>query len=98
MVHVLVRHRVADFNRWKEAFDTHVIARKRAGEINFHIFHNMEDAHDIFLLFDWSNGDDAKKFMTSGELRDRMQQAGVQGVPEIQYLEDARAVHRSSAD
>jgi hypothetical protein len=98
MVHVLVRHKVADFNRWKEAFDTHVIARKRAGEISFHVFHNLEDSHDIFLLLDWSSADEARKFMNSGELRDRMQQAGVQGAPEIQYLEDARAVHRSSAD
>lgn len=36
--------------------------------------------------------------MNSKELRDRMQQAGVQGAPEIQYLEDVRAVHRSAAD
>lgn len=98
MVHVLVRHKVADFNRWKEAFDTHVTARKRAGELSFHVFHNLEDSHDLFLLFDWSSAEEAKKFMNSSELRDRMRQAGVQGTPEIQYLEDARAVHRSSAD
>jgi quinol monooxygenase YgiN len=98
MVHVLVRHKVANFNRWKEAFDAHVIARKRAGELGFHIFHNMEDMHDIFLMLDWESVDEAKKFMDSSELRERMQQAGVQGAPEIQYLEDARAVHRSAAD
>lgn len=98
MVHVLVRHKVADFNRWKEAFDAHVIARKRAGEIGFRVFHNMDDSHDLFLLFDWESADAARKFMTSSELRDRMAQAGVQGAPEIQYLEGARAVHRSSAD
>jgi quinol monooxygenase YgiN len=98
MVHVLVRHKVADFNRWKEAFDTHVIARKRAGEVSFHVFHNLDDAHDIFLLLDWASADEARTFMNSSDLRDRMQQAGVQGAPEIQYLEDARAVHRSAAD
>jgi hypothetical protein len=98
MVHVLVHHKVADFNRWKEAFDTHIIARKRAGEIGFHVFHNMEDARDLFLLLDWESVDQAKKFMSSGELRERMQQAGVEGIPEIQYLEDARSVHRSAAD
>lgn len=98
MVHVLVHHKVADFNRWKEAFDAHIIARKRAGEIGFHVFHNMQDARDIFLLLDWESADQAKKFMSSVELRERMQQAGVEGTPEIQYLEDARAVHRSAAD
>ncbi len=98
MVHVLVRHKVANFSRWKEAFDSHVIARQRAGEIGFHVFHNVENTNDVFLLFDWESVDQAKKFMSSGELRERMQQAGVEGIPEIQYLEDARAVHRSAAD
>jgi len=98
MVHVLVRHKVADFNRWKQAFDADVIVRRRAGEISFHIFHNQEDANDLFLLLDWESAEQARKFMESDELRQRMQQAGVQNAPEIQYLEDARAVHRSAAD
>jgi quinol monooxygenase YgiN len=98
MVYVLVRHKVADFNRWKEAFDADATARKRAGEIAFHVFRSMADASDLFLLLDWESADQAKKFMSSGELRERMQQAGVEGIPEIQYLEDARTVHRSAAD
>ena len=32
MVHVLVRHKVADYNRWKQAFDSHLNTRKHAGE------------------------------------------------------------------
>jgi heme-degrading monooxygenase HmoA len=98
MVHVLVRHKVADFNRWKLAFDTHVIARQHAGETGFHVFHNLENANDIFLMLDWESADQARKFMDSSELRERMQQAGVEGIPEIQYLEDARSIHRSAAD
>ena len=98
MVHVLVHHKIADFNRWKASFDSDLIARKHAGEIGFRVFHNKDDAHDIFLLLDWESAEEARKFMASKELRDRMQQAGVQGVPEVQYLEDVRAVHRSAAD
>lgn len=98
MVHVLVRHKVADYNRWKEAFDSHLTVRKRAGETGCHLFHNLEDPRDIFLLSDWLNADDARKFMSSDELRDAMKKAGVVGAPEVQYLEDARSVHRTSAD
>ena len=36
--------------------------------------------------------------MSSDELRSAMEKAGVVGAPEIQYLEDVRSVHRSSAD
>ena len=32
MVHVIVRHKVADYSRWKEAFDAHLNVRKAAGE------------------------------------------------------------------
>ena len=98
MVHVLVRHKEADYNRWKEAFDSHLSARKRAGETGFHLFPSLEDPRDIFLLLDWQTADEARTFMNSAELRDAMQKAGVVGAPEVQYLEDARSVHRTAAD
>ena len=65
MVHVLVRHKVSDYNRWKEAFDSHLNARKRAGETGFRLFHNVEDMREIFLLLDWQSVEEARKFMTS---------------------------------
>lgn len=98
MVHVLVRHKVADYGRWKEVFDSHLNARKRAGEIGCRLFHNADDPHDIVLLLDWESVEEARRFMASAELRDAMQRAGVQGTPDIQFLEDVRAVHRSAAD
>jgi heme-degrading monooxygenase HmoA len=98
MVHVLVRHKVADYGRWKESFDSHLGARKRAGEVGFRLFHSLDDPHEIFVMMDWESADEARKFLTSSELRERMQNAGVQGEPEVRYLEDVRAVHRSAAD
>lgn len=98
MIHVLVRHKVADYSRWKEAFDAHLTTRKRAGETGFRLFHNVEDPRDIFILLDWQTIEEARKFMNSDELRNAMQKAGVVGTPEVQYVEDARSVHRSAAD
>src|SRR5689334_14338889 len=98
MVHVLIRHKVADYTRWKQTFDSHLPMRKKAGEVGCQLFHNLQDPHDLVLLMDWQTVEEARKFMESSELRQRMQEAGVQGDPEIQYLEDARSVHRSAAD
>jgi heme-degrading monooxygenase HmoA len=98
MVHVLVHHKVSDYSRWKSVFDSDLTARKHAGEIGFQVFHNAEDASDIFLLLDWDSADEARRFMNSSNLRERMQKAGVQGAPEVHYLEDVRVVHRSAAD
>jgi heme-degrading monooxygenase HmoA len=98
MVHVLIHHRVTDYGRWKEAFDSDLTNRKRAGETGYHVFHSLEDPHDIVVLSDWQTIEEARKFITSDDLRQRMKEAGVQGSPHIQYLEDASAVHRTSAD
>jgi heme-degrading monooxygenase HmoA len=98
MVHVLIRHKVSDYSRWKEAFDAQLSLRKRAGETGYHLFHNVEDARDVFLLLDWPTAEEARKFMNSEELRGVMEKAGVVGAAEVQYLEDARSVHRTSAD
>ena len=98
MVHVLIRHKVADYNRWKDAFDSHLTSRKRAGETGSHVFHSVDDPHDIIVLLDWQTIEEARKFMTSEDLKQRMTDSGVQGNAEVQYLEDARAVHRTAAD
>lgn len=98
MMHVLVRHKVADYNRWKEAFDSHLNARKRAGETDCRVFHSTDEPHELVLLSDWNSLEEARKFMSSDELREAMQKAGVVGAPEIHFLEDARSVHRSAAD
>jgi len=98
MVHVLVRHKVNDYGRWKTVFDAHLTTRKHAGETGCHLFHNLDDPNEVVLLLDWQTIEEARKFMSSDELRQRMKDAGVQGAPEIHYLEDVRAVHRSAAD
>jgi len=98
MVHVLVHHKVADYNRWKEAFDGHLTARKSGGETGFRILQSIEDPRDVTLLLDWDSIEHARRFMNSGELRDAMQKGGVQGTPDVRFVEDARVVHRSSAD
>ena len=98
MVHVLVRHKVSDYNRWKEAFDSHLNTRKHAGETGCRIFHTVDDPREVVLFLDWEGIEPARKFMNSDELRKAMQLAGVEGRPDVQYIEDVRTVHRSSAD
>jgi hypothetical protein len=98
MIHVLIRHKVADFNRWKESFDSHLNARMHAGELGFRLFQNVDDPRDVTLLLDWDTAQNARKFIGSNEVSSRMQEAGVVGAPDVQYIEDARSVRRTSAD
>jgi quinol monooxygenase YgiN len=98
MVHVLVRHKVSDFTRWKELFDSALNARMHAGELGFRLFQSVTDPRDVTLLLDWDSVEHARQFMGSDDLKTKMQAAGVVGTPEVQYLEDVRAVRRTSAD
>ncbi len=67
MVHVLVRHKVADYNRWKQAFDSHLNTRKHAGETGCRIFHTVDDPKEVVLFLDWDAIETARKFMKSDE-------------------------------
>jgi hypothetical protein len=98
MVHVLIRHKVTDYNRWKQTFDSHLNTRKHAGETGCRIFHTVDDPREVVLFLDWEGIEQARKFMNSDDLRKAMQQAGVEGAPDVRYIEDVRTVHRSSAD
>ena len=42
MMHMLVRHKVADFVKWKPVYDAHPSARQNAGLKEEHLFHNRQ--------------------------------------------------------
>ena len=98
MVHMIVRHKVADYNRWKEAFDAHLGVRKAAGETDYRVLLSVEDPREVTLFFDWGSLERARRFAGSDDLKEAMKHAGVVGDPDIRFLEDARTVRRSAAD
>jgi hypothetical protein len=98
MVHVIVRHKVADYGRWKETFDGHLGARKAAGEMGYRVMLSVDDPREVTVFLDWDSLERARKFATSDDLKQKMQQSGVIGDPDVRFLEDAYAIRRSSAD
>jgi hypothetical protein len=98
MVRVIVRHKVADYGRWKEAFDGHLGARKAAGEVGYRVMLSVDDPREVTVFLDWDSLDRARKFAASDDLKQKMQQSGVIGDPDVRFLEDAYTVRRSSAD
>jgi len=98
MVNVVVRHKVADFAKWKQIFDQHLGMRKSGGELNCRIFHNHADGSDLILFFDWESLEMAKRFFSSDALKNGMQASGVSGSPEVVFLDEFRQLRRTSAD
>jgi len=98
MVHMIIRHKVADYSRWKEAFDAHLNTRKAAGETDYRVLQSVDDPREVTIFLDWDSLERARRFAGSEDLKQAMQKAGVVGNPDVRFLEDARTVRRSSAD
>jgi hypothetical protein len=88
MIHTLVRHKVADFAKWKPAYDAHASARQKAGLKEEHLFRNADDPNEVILLFSAEDIDKAKAFAASDDLRQAMQRAGVSDKPDVYFLKD----------
>jgi hypothetical protein len=65
MPHLLVRHKVSDFFKWKSAYDAHLPARKEAGLKEEHLLRNMENPNEVFLFFEVKDVEKAKEFGAS---------------------------------
>ena len=83
---LLIRHKVADFTKWKKAYNAHAGARKAAGLKELHLLRSVDNPSDVLLLFSAANIAKAKALVFTDEMRVVMQKAGVIGKPDICFL------------
>lgn len=88
MASMFIRHRVADFARWKEGFDQHQPVRERYGVSASSVHRDVDDPSIVIVAAKFSDSRRAKEFAGSPDLRAAMEQAGVEGPPEIWIAED----------
>ena len=88
MNYILIRHKVADFGKWKPGYDAHASARTTAGLKEERVLRGADDPNEVVLLFSAQDLNKAKQFAASDDLRQRMQQVGVIDKPDIYFLTD----------
>jgi len=88
MPHLLVRHRVADYGKWRPVFDDHAPFRAEHGSTGGQVFRNADDPAEVVMLFEVDDLDRAREFVRSDELREAMQSAGVVDQPDVYFLDD----------
>ncbi len=86
MSYVLIRHKVANYAKWKQAVHAAAAWRKASGEVSFQVYRGSSDPNDLTVVCAWANAAKMRKFMESPELRERMEQAGVISKPEVQFF------------
>jgi len=88
MAHLLVRHKVADFDKWKSVYEDHRSARKAAGLKDLYLWRNEGDPSEVILLFQVLDVVKAKEFTSSHDAKEKMQASGVRGLPDIVFLSE----------
>jgi hypothetical protein len=86
MNYILIRHKVADFGKWKPVYDAHASARAAAGLKEERLLRNIDNPNEVVLLFLAQDLNKAKEFAGSDDLRQRMQEAGVIDKPDVWFL------------
>ena len=89
MSYVLIRHKVANYAKWKKAVGACADWRKAGGELSFQVYRGSAAPNDLTVICRWASAGQAKKFVASAELRERMRDAGVVGKPEVHFFKDA---------
>jgi quinol monooxygenase YgiN len=87
MVHTFVRFTVEDYAKWRAIFDSLSSLRDKMGSHGGQIFRGADNPNEITVVIMWDNPGKAQSFFQSDELRRAMQQAGVQGPPDITFWE-----------
>jgi hypothetical protein len=76
-----ITHKVANFAKWKAAYDAHDSARLAAGLHSFAIARGIEDSNRVLVAIRVEDTAKARQFSTSPDLKATMQKAGVTGAP-----------------
>jgi predicted signal transduction protein with EAL and GGDEF domain len=86
MILLLCRQKVADFNAWKRVFDSHAEAQRQAGLRVDRILRNFDDANELFVLFEVTDVDKARGFVSSPQVPEAQKQSGVVGKTDVWFL------------
>lgn len=88
MNYVIVRHKVKNYERWKEEFDEHYHAKKKEAEFGKgFLLRNSGDPNEVVLMVELRDMEKARQFFSSTHLKEAMEEGGVIEKPDIYMLQ-----------
>jgi len=87
---VVIKHNVADYNKWKPFFDADSINRKAAGMHLIGVARGIENQNEVEAPFMIDDVQKARAFTTDPKLKEVMQKAGVTSEPSIKFIKVLR--------
>ena len=83
---MIIHHQVADYAKWRIAYDADQSNRTAAGLTNCRVQRSMDNANDIVISCSMADASKARGFASSKPLAETMTKAGVTGKPQILFL------------
>jgi heme-degrading monooxygenase HmoA len=88
----LVRHRVADFDAWKKAYDDFAPIQAEHGVRGHQVLRSIEHPDDIIVSHTFDSPEAARAFFAMPELKEAMGKAGVDADSvEISYFDEVES-------
>jgi hypothetical protein len=84
---MIVQHKVANYAKWKPAYEAHDSARLANGLKSYILGRGINDSNMVVIIMKMDDANKAKEFAGSADLKQVMQKAGVMGKPTIQFLD-----------
>ena len=87
MVYSIVRHTVADYEKWRLVFDEGEAYRRAAGATGVNqVYRDVDDPNTVTVVLEWDNAESVRKYMDDPVLRAGLQKAGVIGMPAVRTI------------
>ncbi len=83
---MLIKHKVANFNKWFASYEAHDSVRMSYGLHNFVVGRGIKDSNTVVVALRVDDTAKAKQFAMAPELKERMQKAGVTGPTSFMYV------------
>lgn len=85
----LIRHRVADFDAWRKAYDGFAPIQAEHGVHAHQVLRSVENPNDVIVTHTFDSREAASSFFAMPELKEAMSKAGVNADSvEISYFDE----------
>ena len=86
MSYVMIRHKVANYAKWKRGVRAAAKFRKASGEKSFYVCRSSKNPNDLTVFCCWDTAARMHKFIKSAALRKAMKDVGVISKPVVTYF------------
>ena len=82
-----IRHRVEDYRKWKEGFDSTAEYKRSHGWNGYRLYAIEGDNNHLLVMEEFETEDQIREALRSDYVREAMGRAGVSDEPDIQVVE-----------